>query len=375
MNESYNETCDAYLPGPVPYLHFQILVHVLYPVIFIVSLLGNGLVCYVVYSSARMQTVTNFFIVNLAMGDLLMTVFCVPFSTIYILVLGFWPFGIIMCRAVSFCQAVSVFVSAYTLVAISFDRYIAIMWPLKPRMSKRQAKVIILGVWTVASLIASPILFVTVLIQPEVAPWFIKCDKVICIENWEEYGSLYSGMLMVLQYGIPLLVLLTTYTSIAIVVWGKRPPGEAENSRDQRMAKSKKKVIKMMMLIVVVFTSCWLPFNIFSIVRYHIETLGDWFYAPYLWFALHWLAMSHTCYNSIIYCWMNSRFRAGFSNVLHIFRKKYRQNRGNHSTLQRINTSTTYVSTRGDAPASLKTIIADKNFKNKFPILEDEEEM
>ncbi|KAF2905578.1 hypothetical protein ILUMI_00599 [Ignelater luminosus] len=33
---------------------------------------------------------------------------------------------------------------------------------------------------------------------------------------------------------------------------------------------------------------------------------------PYLWFASHWLAMSHACYNPIIYCYMNSRFRTGF---------------------------------------------------------------
>lgn len=41
---------------------------------------------------------------------------------------------------------------------------------------------------------------------------------------------------------IPLSVLVFTYTKIAIAVWGKRPPGEAENSRDQRMARSKRKV-------------------------------------------------------------------------------------------------------------------------------------
>jgi neuropeptide Y receptor len=49
-------------------------------------------------------------------------------------------------------------------------------------------------------------------------------------------------MLMVLQYVVPLLVLVFTYTRIAIVVWGKQIPGEAENSRDQRMARSKRKV-------------------------------------------------------------------------------------------------------------------------------------
>ena len=52
----------------------------------------------------------------------------------------------------------------------------------------------------------------------------------------------YSIALLVLQYVIPITVLMFTYTSIAVMVWGKRPPGEAENVRDQRMARSKRKV-------------------------------------------------------------------------------------------------------------------------------------
>lgn len=52
----------------------------------------------------------------------------------------------------------------------------------------------------------------------------------------------YTLTLMALQFIIPLTVLIFTYTRIAIIVWGKRPPGEAENLRDQRMARSKRKV-------------------------------------------------------------------------------------------------------------------------------------
>lgn len=113
-NFSYNDTiytCDTRYTETLATVYFQALVYVMYSVIFIFSLLGNGLVCYVVYSSPRMKTVTNIFIVNLAVGDILMTVFCVPFSFVSVLILGFWPFGSIMCRAVSFSQAVSVLVS------------------------------------------------------------------------------------------------------------------------------------------------------------------------------------------------------------------------------------------------------------------------
>lgn len=42
-----------------------------------------------------------------------------------------------------------------------------------------------------------------------------------------------------------------------------------------------------------------------------------WEPIPYFWFAFHWLAMSHSCYNPVIYCYMNARFRGGFLQILH----------------------------------------------------------
>lgn len=116
---------------------YQVVVYCMYIGIFVLALLGNGVVCYIVQSSPRMRTVTNYFIANLAIGDILMSLFCVPFSFISILILGYWPFGAILCHLVNYSQAISVLVSAYTLVAISVDRYIVIMWPLRPRITKR----------------------------------------------------------------------------------------------------------------------------------------------------------------------------------------------------------------------------------------------
>lgn len=117
--------------------YFQTIVYMLYITIFVIALFGNVVVCYIVLSTPRMKTVTNYFIVNLAVGDTLMTLFCVPFSFFSILLLQYWPFGSVLCHLVNYSQAVSVLVSAYTLVAISIDRYIAILWPLRPRISKR----------------------------------------------------------------------------------------------------------------------------------------------------------------------------------------------------------------------------------------------
>ncbi|XP_046670648.1 LOW QUALITY PROTEIN: RYamide receptor-like [Homalodisca vitripennis] len=414
-NLSQGLDCESPSGGALTSAYFHVLVYVLYCAIFLLALLGNGLVCYVVHSSPRMRTVTNLFIVNLAVGDILMTVFCVPFTFVTTLLLQYWPFGRTMCSTVSYSQAISVFVSAYTLVAISIDRFMAIMWPLKPRMGKRQAKVIILIVWLVALLTALPIPLVSRIGYP--THWHQMCDKGICHEVWEneEHRTLYSMSLLVLQYVIPLLVLIFTYSSIAVVVWGKRPPGEAENCRDQRMARSKRKMIKMMVVVVVVFTVCWLPLNVLNLVwesnpsisswsglpflwfafHWHAmshtcynpviycwmlqlvwesnPSISSWSGLPFFWFAFHWLAMSHTCYNPVIYCWMNSRFRAGFSTVLHIFPNKYQgaHSQHEHSVLHRFNTSTTYLSSRREPNQSLKSVsLSERNtlYKSKSAV-------
>lgn len=298
---------------------FQTCVYFMYCIVFVVALVGNGLVCFVVQTSPRMKTVTNYFIVNLAVGDILMTLFCVPFSFVSMLVLRYWPFGGIMCKVVNFSQAVSVLVSAYTLLAISIDRYMAIMRPLKPRMGKTAAKMVVAGVWGGAIATATPIYVVSKLERP--AEWHKYCQLDICHEEWDhvEQSERYTCALLVLQFVLPLSALVCTYARIAHVVWGGRPPGEAESTRDSRMQRSKRKMIKMMVIVVAVFTVCWLPLNIFIVLwtlHEGDEEWAAWPGMPYVWFASHWLAMSHSCYNPIIYCYMNTRYRRGFKQAL-----------------------------------------------------------
>lgn len=70
-------------------------------------------------------------------------------------------------------------------------------------------------------------------------------QRPFCQESWSFWppGKYYYSMaLMILQFAIPLFVLVITYSRIVIVVWGKRMPGEEDNARDTRMARSKRKV-------------------------------------------------------------------------------------------------------------------------------------
>lgn len=159
--------CSLSNSHPVSSQYFQGIVYVLYGIIFIVSIVGNGIVCYIVVSYHGMKSVTNYFITNLAIGDILITLFCVPFTSVSYLQ-QYWPFGDVLCPVVNYSQAISVFVSTYTMVAISLDRYAVIMWPLKPKLTKRLAFLIICVVWIMAAITALPILLLSKLSQPDV---------------------------------------------------------------------------------------------------------------------------------------------------------------------------------------------------------------
>ncbi|GLD52353.1 tachykinin receptor 3-like protein [Lates japonicus] len=74
------------------------------------------------------------------------------------------------------------------------------------------------------------------------------------------------------------------------------------------------KVVKMMIIVVVTFALCWLPHHVYFIVT-GPTSLSKWKYIQQVYLSVLWLAMSSTMYNPIIYCCLNSRFRAGFKQV------------------------------------------------------------
>lgn len=59
------------------------------------------------------------------------------------------------------------------------------------------------------------------------------------------------------------------------------------------------------------------PLFLFLQILMHNTELTQWEFIIYVWFIFHWLAMSHCCYNPVIYCYMNARFRIGFLQILY----------------------------------------------------------
>lgn len=101
-----NMTRDEYIEMlyeyifPKPYEWVLIAIHA---VVFIIGLIGNALVCIAVYRNHSMRTVTNYFIVNLALADFMVILICLP-PTVLWDVTETWFFGTAMCRIVLYFQ-------------------------------------------------------------------------------------------------------------------------------------------------------------------------------------------------------------------------------------------------------------------------------
>ncbi|XP_074647594.1 RYamide receptor-like [Tubulanus polymorphus] len=339
-NETIIDQSEMALP-----IYAKCIIGIMYTAIIIMGVGGNVIVCYIVLAYKRMRTVTNYFIVNLALSDILMAVICIPFTIIANMLVNYWPFGAIMCPIVTFAQVVAVFLSSFTLVAISLDRYIAIMIPLRPKMTTRQAIIVIVTIWILSSAVSSPVAILSTLDERKVN---IGGGQVVmrkyCIEDWSNSKDSfdYSIVIMCLQYFLPLLVLIFTYTRIGFVIWVKKIPGEAVNQRDQRMAASKRKMVKMMITVVMIYAMCWLPLHTVTLIGELSAGSYNSLGMRVTWIICQMLAMGNSCCNPFVYCWMNATYRNGFRYALR-FCPFVRYDKKEDDQISRTNTYVTTV--------------------------------
>ncbi|CAH1246439.1 NPFFR2 [Branchiostoma lanceolatum] len=289
----------------------QIAIVVVYSVAILLSLIGNILVVMVMAKNLSKGTKLRTFLINLAVADLVMAVFCMPFTFTDVM-LQQWLFGSVMCPLVRFFQVLSVSVSIFTLVAIGVDRYQAVMYPLRMRMSKSRAKQVVAIIWIMSFALAAVQLAVCRVYQVQSGgTWYQRCEEIL----WpgHNYRIGYTIVLTCVTYVLPLSILAVTYYKIGVKLWGRHSPSSIYSLEDisERKHERCKRKVKMIIILVGLFAVCWLPIHIFSIVLdfYPDVILSSRQTVMVFFFCSHWLAMSHSFVNPIIYGFLNDSFR------------------------------------------------------------------
>ncbi|XP_024060057.1 cholecystokinin receptor type A [Terrapene carolina triunguis] len=334
----------------------------LYSLIFLLSVVGNTLVITVLIRNKRMRTVTNIFLLSLAVSDLMLCLFCMPFTLIPNLLKDF-IFGSAVCKTATYFMGVSVSVSTFNLVAISLERYSAICKPLQSRVwqTKSHALKVIAATWCLSFTIMSPYPIYSKLVP------FTKYNNStanMCRLLWPSdviQQSWYIFLLLIL-FLIPGIVMMIAYGLISLELYRgiKFDVSQRKSSRERKastssnkyengdgcyLQKTKKKrkmplqqlsatsstkidrvrsnsstanlmakklVIRMLMVIVILFFLCWTPIFSVNAWRAFDTTSADQLLSGAPISFIHLLSYTSACVNPIIYCFMNKRFRMGF---------------------------------------------------------------
>ena len=161
-----------------------------YCLLFVFSLIGNTFIGIIVYKTKTMRKPINFFMVNMAMSDLLYPIFLFPWKITELQVRSAWlisgPLGQVFCKLAPFLADVSTAVSIQSLVLIAVDRFGAVVFPLRsPLISSKLCPFFILSTWIVAAAIYSPNLFAFKLVK--------YSGGIVCVNQWYKvFGIPYS---------------------------------------------------------------------------------------------------------------------------------------------------------------------------------------
>lgn len=182
-------------------------------VVIILSFLtagGNLLVLLSFKLDKQLQTVNNYFLLSLAVADLAIGVFSMPFYTVY-LVMGRWPLGSWICDTWLSMDYTMSNASVANLIIICFDRYLSITRPLTYRAKRtpRRAGIMIALGWIISFLIWTPLIFAWPYIEGE-----RKVPECECYIQFLETNEYLSSILTVEAFYLPVTLMSILYYKI-----------------------------------------------------------------------------------------------------------------------------------------------------------------
>ncbi|XP_042535053.1 C-X-C chemokine receptor type 2-like [Dipodomys spectabilis] len=282
-------------------IHVVILIYVL---VFLLSLLGNSLVMLVILYNRVNRSVTDVYLLNLAMADLL---FALTLPIWAASRTNGWTFGTPLCKVTSFLKEVNFYSSILVLACISVDRYLAIVHATRTLTQKRHlVKFVCLGMWGLSLVLSLPALLLRKTVySPNYYP--------ACYEDMGEQTTKWRLVLRFLPqtfgFLLPLLVMLFCY-------------GFTIRTLFNAHMGQKHRAMRVIFAVVLVFLLCWLPYNLVlladtlmrtGMIEETCERRSDIDHAME---ATEILSFLHCCLNPILYAFIGQKFRYGFLKIL-----------------------------------------------------------
>ncbi|RVE62414.1 hypothetical protein OJAV_G00156910 [Oryzias javanicus] len=275
-----------------------------YSLFFLLGLLGNSLVIWVVISGARLRSMTDMCLLNLAIADLLL-VCSLPFLAYQSR--DQWLFGDAMCKIVLGVYHIVFYSGIFFICLMSIDRYLAIVHAVYAMRARTLffGRIAAAVTWTAGFLASFPELVFIKLKKPTNINMSVFCYPALAVEDGDfsssHFWTIFSIFKMnILGLFVPLFIMVFCYSQI---IWKLL---DSHSSRKQ--------AIRLVYLVLAVFFCCWVPYNLASFFKglelLHIYSGCE--SSQTIALALQVtevIAYSHSCLNPILYVFAGEKFR------------------------------------------------------------------
>ncbi|XP_050292935.1 neuropeptide FF receptor 2-like isoform X2 [Anthonomus grandis grandis] len=265
-------------------------------------------------------SITNYFLVNLSVADLLVTLICMP-NAAWRAYTDAYNFGAVSCKISAYLQGVSVASSIFTITTMAVDRYLAIIRPFGLRykcFNKTTTVVTIFALWGLSLILFSPNLWIA-----ELQPVAYGPDLAITLCRMEYDNSpipqdVIAIVWFVFVFAVPGCIMTIAYSLMGKTLCSSLPPFDNNESacaqQRIRVMKSRKRVAGILLLLAMVFAACWLPYHIMSL----LVNLAGAELDPNETVSVYLLLLGHanSALNPIIYCALSRNFRNSIKNLL-----------------------------------------------------------
>lgn len=279
--------------------------------ISLTAFIGNSLVVYAIHRDARLNTITNLLIENLAFSDILMALLHMPFWIVS-LRYGRWVFGHAVCQIAGVTQLIFGIVSLLTMTAIAINRYFKVVKRhlyVKFFSSRKTTYLVIALCWFASIAVNTPQLYGWGKIDYHVI--YTDCTCV-----WGLEDKSYILFLCIATIFLPATIIFSCYFVIYRTVResARRVQGHSALPNPTKTDdKTENKVLKTSLVVVVVYMVCWTPLSVIGFKEVFGSTSARW-----LHFVSYTLAYCSSMTNPFIYGIMNPQFKNAFASILHL---------------------------------------------------------
>jgi hypothetical protein len=263
-------------------------------------------------------TVTNFYLINLAIVDFLFLL-CIPF-VITTIILRRWIFGLILCKMYFSIVYICQFNAAFIICILSFDRWLAVRFPLKIKSYRNLfiARLIIFFSWLLAVLFTLPM----TLKATEEEQYLTKNNSngtimiVIrsCYLDWPNtWKSFFFENLSPLKafqlYSFTFNYLIPVSLTIMFYIQVLRKINSKKLVHSKNRVKSYRKITRMVLAVIGCYVVCWTPFWLLQMV---LTIVGHNDLVTILSNLTQLVAYLNSALNPILYSYLSENFRSNF---------------------------------------------------------------